>query len=79
MSGNETKMDRKTDQNAQGRKIAIVLAGVGLFWIAVTALGETLEWTQRTRAFFDLAVMAGFGTALWMIYQLWRARQKDKD
>lgn len=28
---------------------------------------------------FDLAALAGFGWALWMIYELWRDRQKDKD
>ncbi|MCR8546264.1 DUF5337 domain-containing protein [Salipiger sp. P9] len=63
----------------QGRIIALVIAGTGLAWIAATVAGETLGWSQRTRAFFDLAALAGFGTAIWMIYGLWRARQKDKD
>ncbi|SPF80549.1 DUF5337 family protein [Pseudoprimorskyibacter insulae] len=72
-------MSRETEYKAQGRLTALVVAGVGLFWIAATALGEALDWTQRTRAFFDLAALAGFLLAFWMIYQLWRSRQKDKD
>ncbi|APZ54898.1 DUF5337 domain-containing protein [Salipiger abyssi] len=71
-----------TDQDShtrQGRIIALVIAGTGLAWIAATAAGEWLGWSHRTRAFFDLAALAGFGTAIWMIYGLWRARQKDKD
>lgn len=71
--------DQKERIARQGRIVALVIAGVGLFWIAATALGGALDWSQRTRAFFDLAALAGFGTALWMIYQLWRASQKDKD
>ena len=72
-------MSRDQDHNRQGRIIALVIAGTGLGWLWVTFLGEALDWSQRTRAFFDLAAIAGFGTAIWMIYGLWRARQKDKD
>lgn len=67
------------DTNRQGRIIALVIAGTGLAWMGASALGMALDWSQRTRAFFDLAALAGFGTAIWMIYGLWRARQKDKD
>jgi hypothetical protein len=38
-----------------------------------------LDWTQRTRALFDLAALAGFGYALWMIFGFWRDGRKDKD
>ncbi|MHA6347177.1 DUF5337 domain-containing protein [Roseivivax sp. CAU 1761] len=73
-------MPGKDDRTArQGRIIALVIAGIGLAWIAATALGSALDWSQRTRAFFDLAALAGFGTAIFMIYQLWRARRKDED
>lgn len=71
--------DRQSRQAREGRKIALVIAGVGLFWIAMTALGGALGWTMRTRALFDLAALAGFGLALWMIFGLWRDRQKHKD
>lgn len=56
-----------------------MIAGLGLAWIALTSLGAALDWSQRTRAFFDLAVLAGFGMAIWMIYGLWRDSRNDKD
>ncbi|MBU2961513.1 DUF5337 domain-containing protein [Citreicella sp. C3M06] len=71
-------MTGKDRHNRQGRVIALLIAGTGLAWIAATVAGDLLGWTQRTRAFFDLAALAGFGTAIWMIYGLWRARQKDR-
>ena len=71
--------DRQSRQARDGRRIALVIAGVGLFWIAITAVGGALDWSQRTRALFDLAALAGFGLALWMIIGLWRDRQKNKD
>ncbi|KMK67066.1 DUF5337 domain-containing protein [Puniceibacterium sp. IMCC21224] len=67
------------DTRRQGRVIALLIAGVGLFWIGATALGGALDWSQRIRALFDLAALAGFGLALWMIYGLWRDSRKDKD
>jgi threonine/homoserine/homoserine lactone efflux protein len=72
-------MSRDTEHGALGRRTALLIAGVGVFWIVATALGEQLGWAQRTRAFFDLAALAGFLMAFWMIYQIWRSRQKDKD
>lgn len=71
-------MTGKTPQDRQRRVIALVIAGTGLGWIAAIMAGELLGWPQRTRAFFDLAAIAGFGTAIWMIYGLWRARQQDR-
>ncbi|ETX29476.1 DUF5337 domain-containing protein [Roseivivax isoporae] len=73
-------MQRRDDTDEriarQGRIIALVIAGTGLVWIGATALGAALDWSQRTRAFFDLAALAGFGTAIYMIYQLWQARRR---
>lgn len=71
-------MTGKTPQDRQRRVIALVIAGTGLGWIAAIMAGELLGWPQRTRALFDLAAIAGFGTAIWMIYGLWRARQQDR-
>jgi len=71
-------MNNDSDQVRRGRIIAVLIAGVGLSWIAVLALGDTLGWTQRTLAFFDLAALAGFGMALWLIYGLWRSSRNDK-
>ena len=67
------------DLARRGRRIALIIAGTGVLWIAATALGVSQGWTVRTQALFDLAALAGFGWAIWMIYQLWRDRQKDKD
>ncbi len=72
-------MDRNSDEARTGRRIALFVAGVGLFWILVTAIGSEYGWSQRTRALFDLAALAGFGAGLWMTYKLWRSRQTDKD
>ncbi|WP_439525145.1 DUF5337 domain-containing protein [Marivita sp.] len=72
-------MDRGSEESRKGRRIALLIAGVGVFWILITAIGSEYGWSQRTRALFDLAALAGFGAALWMTYQLWRARQTDKD
>lgn len=76
-------MGKAADQARQGRVISLVIAGVAIGWIAMTALGQALEWTQRTRVLFDLLALAGFTMAVWMIYGLWRDRrtagQKDKD
>ena len=72
-------MSRDSEEARKGRRIAVLIAAVGLLWILVTAIGDQYGWSQRTRAFFDLAALAGFGAAIWMTYQLWRARQTDKD
>lgn len=63
----------------KGRRVALLIAGLGLGWIAVTALGATFDWPQRVRALFDLAILAGFGMALWLVYGLWRDSQAEKD
>ena len=67
------------DLDRRGRVIALTIAGIALGWLAMTAIGGSLGWTQHTRLFFDLAALAGFGWAIWMIYGLWRERQEHKD
>ena len=66
----------KPDLEKTGRKIALVIAGTGVAWVAVNALGAALGWTPRALALFDIAAIAAFGWAIWMIYGLWRARQE---
>jgi threonine/homoserine/homoserine lactone efflux protein len=70
-------MRLKTEQQQaqQGRKAALVIAGTAVLWIIATFIGAKLGLSNRTRALFDLAALGGFVWALWMIYQLWRARQ----
>ncbi|WP_292288032.1 DUF5337 domain-containing protein [Marivita sp.] len=70
---------QRSEESRTGQRVALFIAGIGLFWILVTALGAQYGWSQRTRALFDLVALAGFGAGLWMTYKLWRARQNDKD
>lgn len=71
-------MKRDTDEAYKGRRIALFIAGIGVFWILVVAIGAEYNWSQRTRALFDLVALAGFGAGIYMTYKLWRARQDDK-
>lgn len=72
-------MKRPEDTQRRGRFIGLMIAAIGVFWVLATEIGGQYGWSQRTRAFFDLAALAGFGMAMWMIYGLWRDRRKDKD
>ncbi|MCK0094915.1 DUF5337 domain-containing protein [Yoonia sp. F2084L] len=67
-----------TNQAKAGQRVALIVAGTGVFWVLAIMLGAEYNWSNRTRALFDLAALAGFGFALWQTYQLWRARQNDK-
>lgn len=60
-----------------GRRVALFIAGVGLFWILGTWLGSALGLSERVRVLFDLFALAGFGWALWMTIDIWRKRQND--
>jgi threonine/homoserine/homoserine lactone efflux protein len=71
-------MAKKDAVNRQGRAIALVIAGTGVYWIIATALGQALDLNQRLRALLDLIALGGFIWAFWMIYGLWRARQNDE-
>lgn len=72
-------MSKKNDPTARGRRLAVFMAGVGLFWILATEIGRQYNWTQHTRLFFDLAALAAFGFGLWLGYNLWRDRRGDED
>lgn len=63
------------DRGKAGRRLALIIAGTGLLWIIATMIGAEYGWSNRTRAFFDLAALAGFGVALVMAIMLWRARK----
>ena len=67
-----------THQAKAGQRVALIVAGTGVFWVLAILVGDEYGWSTRTRAIFDLAALAGFGFALWQTYQLWRARQNDK-
>jgi len=68
----------KTPEAKSGQRVALIMAGTGVFWILAMALGAEYEWPQQVRVIFDLAALAGFGFGLFKTLQLWRARQKDE-
>ena len=68
----------KTSEGRAGQQVALIVAGTGTLWAFAIIVGDEYDWSLRTRAFFDLAALAGFGFALFKTYQLWRARQNDK-
>ena len=72
-------MAEKSDTSARGRRVAIFLAGVGLFWILAFEIGNQYGWSVRARALFDLIALAGFGYGLWLGYGLWRDRRSDEE
>ncbi len=72
-------VDRNTDAlTRQGRLTGLVAAATGLFWIAAIWAGNQWDWTQRTRALFDLIALGGFAFVLIATFRIWRARQKDE-
>jgi hypothetical protein len=67
-----------TNQGRAGQRVALLVAGTGVFWVLAQLFGDEYNWSNQTRLIFDLAALAGFGFALWQTYQLWRARQNDR-
>ena len=67
-----------TSEAKAGQRVALTVAAVGVLWVLATMIGSEYGWSNRTRAAFDLAALAGFGFALWQTYQLWRTRRNDK-
>ena len=61
-----------------GQRASLWIAGLGVLWLCINLAGNYWGWSNRTRALFDLIVLAGFGAALWNVIKLWRARQSDR-
>ncbi|RKF15004.1 hypothetical protein D6850_09090 [Roseovarius spongiae] len=70
--------DSRDSEHRQGRRAALVIAGTAVFWVLATLIGGELGLDNRTLALFDLIALGGFVWALWMIYNIWRARQDNK-
>ena len=70
---------RDQDQARRGRQAALVIAGTAVLWVLAVFLGGQMGLGQRVLALFDLAALAGFVWALWMIYNIWRARQSNRE
>lgn len=71
--------DRGDEAQARmGRRAALVIAATGAFWVLATLIGTRMGLSQRALAFMDMLALGGFVWALWMIYQIWRARQDNQ-
>lgn len=71
-------MNKRDDQSAKGRKAALVIAGTAVAWVLATLIGAQAGLSQRWLALMDMAALAGFVWALWMVFQIWRARQNNE-
>lgn len=60
---------------ATGRWAGLAVAGTGIYWVLAMWAGDALDLSQRVRALLDLFALAGFGLALFLTYQAWRARR----
>ncbi len=61
-----------------GRRAALVIAATAILWVVATFIGAKLGLSQRVLALFDLIALGGFLWAVWMIYNIWRARQDNQ-
>ena len=62
-------------QQKAGQRLALVIAGTGIYWILAIQLGAHFEWSNRTRALLDLVALAGFAWAAIVAIGIWRQRQ----
>ncbi len=69
---------KDADQALQGRRAALVIAATAILWVAATFIGAKLGLSQRVLALFDLMALGGFLWAIWMIYNIWRARRDNQ-
>ncbi|MFX0545658.1 DUF5337 domain-containing protein [Roseovarius sp. S1116L3] len=70
--------DKGADQARAGRRAAMVIAGTAILWVAATMIGPMLGLTQQQLVLFDIMALGGFLWAVWMIYNIWRARQDNQ-
>lgn len=68
----------KSGQMAAGQRTALLIAATGVLWICANLAGAYWGWSNRVQALFDLAALAGFGVALWQVFNIWRNRRNDK-
>lgn len=74
-SGGSNSAER---QAQLGRRAALVIAGTAILWVAATTIGAMAGLNQRQLALFDLMALGGFLWAIWMIYNIWRARRDNQ-
>lgn len=67
----------ETDKRLVGqiRIAAIVMAATMILWMGAQYLGGQLGWPVRFVFLFDLAAFAALVWALFVTYQVWKARR----
>ncbi|MEM6308957.1 MAG: DUF5337 domain-containing protein [Pseudomonadota bacterium] len=65
----------KDSPNKAGQRIALIIAGFGVFWVLANLIGSEYGWSNRTRALFDLIALGGFAWGFVMAIGMWRARK----
>lgn len=71
-------MRARDEQTAKGRQAALVIAGTAVLWVLATLIGGQAGLSLRWLALFDMLALAGFLFALWMVFQIWRARRSNQ-
>lgn len=68
------------DQNRRkSRTASIVILVTMIGWMGASWLGGQMGWPVRFAFLFDLAALAALFWALVILFQVWRARQRDED
>ncbi len=61
---------------AQGRMIALVVAGAGLLWLGFQWVGGQMGWPPKYILLADLSAAAAFIWAMVAALRMWRKRQR---
>ncbi|MEM9582500.1 MAG: DUF5337 family protein [Pseudomonadota bacterium] len=67
--------DKNGGFSAQGKQLALLIAGTAIAYIGLQLIGAQQGWSNRAMAFFDLAALAVFGFALVRAFLIWRSGQ----
>lgn len=65
-------------QARKGRIVALLIASTAALWVLGLFFGNKVGLSQRWLALIDLFALVGFVLAIVMIWQIWRARQRDE-
>ena len=63
----------------QARIAAIVICATVVLWLGASWIGGRIGLPIRWAFLFDLAAMAAFAWALFVLFQVWRGGRQTKD
>lgn len=72
-------MSEPNEVSRRGRRLALIIAGLGIAYILATTVGRLAGLGPRVLGLFDLVALAGFGWAIYEAVTLWRNRERDKE